>query len=126
MTKIRSLNLTKSKLLMVVLASTFLSGCSISGPVVVITPKGQTLRGNYESDLQGGSFMATDGKLTCSGNYDSLNTSETISMQVLCSDGRKGFVTATRENDGRSGHGTVHLNDGSTADFVFGRAAQNF
>jgi hypothetical protein len=57
---------------------------------------------------------------------DGLNTSPTITMQVLCSDGRKGFVVATRESSGNSGHGKVTLNDGSSADFVFGHAAENF
>jgi hypothetical protein len=76
--------------------------------------------------MNGGSFVVTDGKLTCSGNYDAWDMSVTITMQVLCTDGRKGFIVATREASGTSGHGTVHLNDGSTADFVFGKAAQNF
>jgi hypothetical protein len=101
-------------------------GCSVTVPVVVIAPTGQTLRGTAHADLSGCSFSATDGKLTCSGNYNGLDTSTTITMQVLCSDGRKGFVIATREASGTSGHGTVRLNDGSTAEFVFGHAAENF
>lgn len=100
--------------------------CSVTVPVVVIAPNGQTLRGTAHADLSGGSFSATDGKLTCSGNYNGLDMSVTITMQVLCSDGRKGFVIATREASGTSGHGMVKLNDGSSAEFVFGHAAENF
>ena len=109
-----------------VLLGCTLSACSITVPVVVIGQNGQVLKGTATADLSGGSFVATDGKLTCSGNYNSLDTSVTITMQVLCSDGRKGFVIATREASGTSGHGTVKLNDGSTAEFVFGHAAENF
>jgi hypothetical protein len=50
----------------------------------------------------------------------------TITMQVLCSDGRKGIVIATRESSGTAGHGTVTLNDGSEWTFIFGPAAANF
>jgi len=103
-----------------------LADCSYTVPVVVISPHGDVLRGSSTAALSGGSFSATDGKLTCSGNYDALDMSVTISMQVLCSDGRKGFVVVTREASGTSGHGTVRLNDGSSADLVFGKAAENF
>ena len=103
-----------------------LSACAITEPVVVIGKDGQTLKGTTTASLSGGSFSATDGKLTCRGNYDSLNTSVTITMQVLCSDGRKGFVVSTREANGTDGHGTARLNDGSEWSFVFGHAAANF
>lgn len=92
-----------------------LTACAmtITEPVVVIGDKGQILRGTVTASLSGGSFTATDGKLTCGGGYDSLDTSLTISMAVLCSDGRRGS-------------GTVRLSDGSTATFMFGTAAASF
>jgi phage-related tail fiber protein len=95
-------------------------------PVVVIIPKGQVLRGTSTATLSGGSFLVTDGVLTCTGNYNSMDTSPTITMQTLCSDGRKGFIVSTREASGSSGHGQVHLNDGTSGEFVFGHAAENF
>ena len=47
----------------------------------------------------------------------------TISIPVLCSDGRKGIIIATRDNSGMSGGGQFTLNDGTTGDFMFGAAA---
>lgn len=103
-----------------------LSACSITEPVVVIGPGGLTLKGTARATMSGGSFFATDGKLTCSGNYNSMSMEPTISMQTLCSDGRKGIVIVTRESSGTAGHGTVRLNDGSEWTLIFGAAAANF
>jgi hypothetical protein len=104
-----------------------LVGCAVTEPVVIIGKNGDTLRGTATASFTGGgSFRATDGRITCTGTYDALSMSVSISMQVLCSDGRKGFVIATREANGRDGHGTVTLNDGSQWQFVFGAAADNF
>ena len=71
-------------------------------------------------------MAVTDGMLTCSGNYDALDMSVTITMQVPGSDGRAAFIVASRRANGTPGHGIVRRNDGSSADFVFGKAAQNF
>jgi len=103
-----------------------LAACSVTEPVVVIGDKGQTLRGTTTASLSGGSFTATDGNLTCGGSYNSLDTSVTISMPVLCSDGRRGIVIVTRDKSGLSGSGTARLTDGSTATFMFGDAAASF
>jgi hypothetical protein len=103
-----------------------ISACTVREPVVVIGQNGEILRGTTTASLSGGSFSATDGKLTCAGHYDSLNTSPTISMPATCSDGRQGIVIVTRDNSGTSGSGTVRLTDGSTATFMFGSAAAGF
>jgi hypothetical protein len=103
-----------------------LSACAITEPVVVIGKDGQTLKGTATASMSGGSFNVTDGHLSCGGSYDSMSTSVTITMQVLCSDGRKGIVISTRESSGVAGHGTVKLNDGSEWTFIFGPAAANF
>lgn len=111
----------------VIIGTTLLvTACAVTEPVVVITTTGQTLRGQTHADLTGGSFSVTDGKLTCGGSYDSLNTEPTITIPVLCSDGRKGIVIATRDRSGESGWGNVQLNDGTRATFIFGPAAANF
>jgi hypothetical protein len=107
-------------------ASLALVSCAITEPVLVIGKDGQTLKGTATGSLSGGQFSVTDGKLTCGGSYDSMSSSPTIEMQVLCSDGRKGIVVSTREPSGAAGHGTVKLNDGSEWTFVFGPAAANF
>jgi hypothetical protein len=108
------------------LALLCLTACAKTEPVVVIGKDGLTLKGTATGALSGGRFTATDGKLTCGGTYNSMNYSATISMQVLCSDGRKGIATATRESSGIAGHGNVVLNDGSEWTFIFGPAAANF
>ena len=102
------------------------TACSITEPVVVIGENGQILKGTVTATLSGGSFTATDGRLTCGGSYDSSDVSTTITMPVLCSDGRKGIVIATRDNNGTSGAGTVRMTDGSEATFMFGPAAASF
>jgi hypothetical protein len=100
-----------------------LGGCSITRPVAVIGGNGQVLRGTATAAMSGGSFFATDGKLTCAGSYNASDPSLTISMSVQCNDGRKGIVIATRQADGLNGSGRVRLNDGSEWDFIFGDAA---
>lgn len=106
------------------LVGVFLSGCATTIPVAVIGQDGRVLTGTNTASLAGGSFYVTDGKLTCSGSYDPLQQSQTISMPVICSDGRKGIIRAIRDT-ATSGSGTVRLNDGYQGDFVFGKAALN-
>jgi hypothetical protein len=103
-----------------------LVSCAITEPVVVIGNDGHTLKGTATGSLSGGHFNVSDGQLSCGGNYDSLSSSPTIEMHVLCSDGRKGIVISTREPSGAAGHGTVKLNDGSEWTFIFGPGAANF
>jgi hypothetical protein len=103
-----------------------LSGCSVTVPVAVISKDGQILRGTTTASLAGGEFHATDGKLTCGGTYDVNSGSITLNAKVTCSDGRTGFVIATRDRGGQSGSGRVRLSDGTEADFVFGNAAAAF
>lgn len=108
-----------------------LAGCgSITVPVAVISANGDVMRGTATAAMSGGEFRAAgalNGRpTTCAGTYDAMNTSLTISMPVLCNDGRKGFVIATRESNGVDGSGRVRLDDGTEADFVFGKAAAAF
>lgn len=101
------------------------TGCSVTVPVAVIGVRGSILRGTATAALNGrGSFSVSDGVLTCSGTYNSLDQSVTISIPVACNDGRKGIIIATRQADGLNGSGRVRLNDGTEADFVFGDAAR--
>jgi hypothetical protein len=94
-------------------------------PVAVIGQDGRVLSGVNIVSLTEASFSISDGKLTCAGSYDPLQKSQTISMPVLCNDGRKGVVRAIRDSY-KSGSGTFRLNDGYHGDFVFGKAALNF
>jgi hypothetical protein len=88
------------------------------------------MRGTSTASLSGGSFQVAGrfhGRETkCSGSYNALDTSVTISMPVLCDNGQKGIVIATRDASGTSGSGRVRMQDGNDADFMFGRAASAF
>jgi len=103
-----------------------LSGCAVmTVPVAVIGQDGRTLTGTNTVTIAEGSFSVSDGALTCSGSYNPHQQSQTITIPVLCSDGRKGIIRAVRDT-ATSGSGTFRLNDGYQGDFVFGRAAENF
>ena len=81
------------------------------------------MRGTNTASLSEASFSVSNGTLSCGGSYSPLNSSTTISIPVLCNDGRKGIVTATRDIGGKSGGGHFTLSDGTTGDFIFGEAA---
>lgn len=123
MTHFARLTLAASAVLLV-------AGCAVKVPVAVIGDKGNIMRGTATATMSGGTFQVA-GKLhgreaTCAGHYDSLSNSITITMAVTCSNGQKGIVIATRENNGINGSGRVRLEDGTEADFVFGTAAAAF
>lgn len=114
------------KLIIVVAASALAcTGCSVTEPVAVISKEvpGGVMRGTTTASLSGGSFNVSSGALSCGGTYNALDTSPTLSIPVLCNDGRKGIITATREASGTSGGGHFSLTDGTTGDFMFGEAA---
>lgn len=103
------------------------AACDITQPVAVIGESGEIFRGSFTASMAtGGSFTATDGRITCGGTYDATSVSTTVSFPVLCSDGRKGLGTATRDANGITGSGTIRMNDGSDWTFVFGPAANAF
>ena len=100
-----------------------LAGCSMTIPVAVIGQNGMILRGENTVSLTGGSFSVTNGRLTCTGSYNAYNSSPTITIPIVCNDGRTGIAMATRDSS-YSGGGKVRLSDGTEADFIFGEAAR--
>jgi hypothetical protein len=86
-----------------------LAGCAITEPVAVVSEgiPGGVMRGTTTAALSGGSFSVINGTLSCGGDYNALDQSPTISIPVLCNDGRKGIVTATRDYGGTSGGGQL-------------------
>jgi hypothetical protein len=101
------------------------AGCSTTEPVAVVgkgVPGGIVL-GTATASLAGGSFNVSNGVLSCGGDYNALDMSPTITIPLLCNDGRKGIIIATRDNSGISGGGHFTLNDRTTDDFIFGPAA---
>jgi hypothetical protein len=99
-----------------------LGACSVTGPVAVITPRGDVLRGTTTSTLSGGDFTVSNGSLQCHGNFDPAPGSRTVSVAASCSDGRVGIGRAVRDSP-LSGIGKIQMNDGTEATFVFGAAA---
>jgi hypothetical protein len=96
------------------------TGCAVTLPVVVVEPDGHTFSGTTTAALSGGHFKVTYGHTTCGGTYNALDTSQALTIPVVCSDGRAGRITALRDPSGTSGRGTVKLSDGSVGRFAFG------
>lgn len=90
-------NTMNFKITFLILPALLLAACSTTIPVAAIGEDGRILSGVNTFGLGEGSFSVTDGKLTCTGTYNSLQTSKTISMPVVCSDGRKGLIRSTRD-----------------------------
>ncbi len=113
----------------VVIAITALPIVSCAGPITVPVAvvsagvPGGIMRGTNTASFSEASFNVSSGTFSCGGSYNPLDTSLTISIAVLCNDGRKGIVTATRDRTGMSGGGHFTLTDGTTGDFIFGEAA---
>ena len=102
-----------------------LSGCATTVPVAVISERDGTLRGTSTATRSEGAIRVANERMTCTGTYDPLTQTPTIGFVFQCSDGRRGFVVVTRTTP-TSGHGTVRMSDGSTANLVFGDAAAAF
>lgn len=108
--------------LAIIAACTALVGCAQTIPVAVIGQHGEIMRGSNSFGLSGGSFTVSNGQVSCTGTYNALNESQTITMPVVCMDGRTGIATAVRDSP-TSGGGTVTLSDGTSGRFIFGPAA---
>lgn len=102
------------------------AGCSETFPIVVMGKDvpGGTMRGQGEASLVGGTFQVSNSQFNCTGNYNAMDDSPTLAIPLVCSDGRRGMVMATRQRGGRSGGGTFTLSDGATGQFMFGDAAR--
>lgn len=111
---------------LVAAASFICAACSATFPIAVVTTgvPGGIMRGEGHVSMSGGTFTVGDGTLSCGGTYDGMDMSPTITVPVICNDGRKGLITATRNNAGTGGGGRFTLNDGMTGEFIFGPGAR--
>jgi hypothetical protein len=109
----------------VLAAVLLLGGCSVTARLAVLGPNGEVLTGTATATLAGGTFSASDPRLSCTGQYDSLSMEKAVMVSAQCSDGRSGVGTAIRTSS-RSGHGAIRLNDGAEAKFIFGEEALAF
>jgi hypothetical protein len=97
------------------------AACTSSKPVVLVMPSGAVLRGSASTTLFSGDFYATDGKVTCSGPF--TPSGGRVEVRATCSDRQRGEGSGA-ETSGDSGEGTLAMNNGKTAAFVFGDAAK--
>ena len=99
------------------------AACDVTYPVAVIGPSNSVFRGQATSAfLEGGTFQASNGNVTCRGVYTPVQAGETSTFPVNCSNGLSGVGTA-RFEDGLSGGGFITMQDGSQWQFIFGRGA---
>ena len=114
---------------LIAIAALPLASCAgpINVPVAVVSkgvPQG-IMRGTITVSVSEGVgyFNVSSGALSCAGTYSLGHLLPTFSVPVLCNDGRKGIVIATRDYGGMSRGGTFTLTDGTAGDFIFGDAA---
>ena len=114
----------------ILVASFALAGCTVLGPVAVIAPNGDILRGTATSNWTGDWWLTTQdefavrgGMLECRGQSDPALGNPAVTITLGCSDSRSGIGRAVREN-AVSGRGTIQMNDGGQATFVYGEAAR--
>lgn len=102
------------------------AACSHDFPIAVVGPSvpGGIMRGTGTAALDGGRFSVSSGSFVCAGNYDAMDMSPTITIPILCNDGRKGTVVAIRNSSGMGGTGTFRLTDGTAGDVMFGQGAE--
>lgn len=96
-----------------------LSGCSVDLPVIVLVPRGDTLTGRVSATVVDGTFSVTNGRLTCGGHFRALD-GRVFPVVATCSDGRKGAGVVTRNEDKRSGDGTLRMDDGEVLHIRYG------
>lgn len=101
------------------------SACSVTTQVAVLGERGDILTGTTTATLSSGTFEAGNGRMQCAGNYDP-GPGLVLSFVAVCTDGRRGIGQATRDRGGISGQGTIRMDDGETATFIFGPAAATF
>lgn len=101
-----------------------LSGCSSVTVPVAALGGGQLMKGSATANLNGnGEIVITGPYGTCTGNYNSLDSSTTLPISLLCEDGTTALGSATRTASGLSGSGTMTDTKGQDWRFVFGENA---
>ncbi len=99
------------------------AACDVSYPVAVVGPGETVFRGSATAAfLEGGTFRATNGTISCRGTYLPVPAGETSTFPVNCSNGLSGVGTAVFQ-DGLSGGGFITMQDGGQWQFIFGRGA---
>ena len=96
-------------------------GLAAAAPLLVVRAHGRILRGETTVTLAGGHGLATatDGDLTCRGDYDGDAPWQMTDILLRCSDGRTGVAKRT-SSFLNQGEGTVRMSDGEVARFAFG------
>lgn len=114
---------------LIVLVALCCGGCatSLSRPVLLTIGNNLIMRGTTTADLTAarGLFEVTDGKVTCSGDYDQWTVgAPQLTVDFTCTDGGKGVAIVNRSpGGGLNGAGTLQMSDGRKGTFVYGDAA---
>lgn len=109
------------KRIFVVAACLAISGCTMRYPANAKASDGSYLEGEAIASLSEGRFnVRSDSGLSCSGEYDPLNTARVVTFLVSCSDGASGYVTIERTPDLLSGIGSGKMSNGGIFDAAYG------
>jgi hypothetical protein len=98
---------------------------SVTEPVIAFNSNGEVLRGTATVNSNGGWFNVSSNTRSCYGSYVGAFT-PTVSMPVVCSDGGRGVVFATRSPNPPSSVGYAQMSNGDHATFMVGSAAPRF
>lgn len=100
----------------------------VSLPIVGQLSTGETIQGTNLVDISSGVGLFevfTLNGLQCSGQYNAMETTSTISIPVACNNGATGSVLATRDATSAAGTATAKLSNGVTGRFLFGNVSAN-
>lgn len=103
-----------------------LGACSTNGNVAVVSKGKAVMQGTYTSTLTGAYYTMTNGRTTCTGAFNTNVNQDPVKVPVMCTNGAKGEAIIHRQLNGYDGYGKITLDNGETADIVFGRLAQPF
>lgn len=103
-----------------------MTACSITGNVAALSHGQRVMHGTYTATLTGAYYTLTNGRVTCTGAFNTNVNQDPAKVPMLCTDGRKGTAVITRQLNGYDGYGTLTFTDGEQIDIVFGRLAQPF
>lgn len=109
-----------------IIACLSLFACSTNGNVAVVSNGKAVMHGTYTATLTGAYYTMTNGRMTCTGAFNTNVNQDPVKVPVMCTNGAKGEAIIKRQLNGYDGYGKITLDNGETADIVFGRLAQPF
>lgn len=112
--------------LFIVCCCLLLSACASHDNVAVLYQGKAAMSGRVTPTLTGGYFTITNGRVTCTGAFNTDIHSDIVTAPVICTDGRKGSASIHRQLNGYDGYGKLTFTNGETDDVVYGRLSKPF